>query len=78
MGTVVEYHGLLGLVLKINLETGVTRIEYNGILRWFKENTVSETMELQKKLYVAPGESKEIIVTSVIRDLLQDEIIFVG
>lgn len=75
MGATVEYRGLAGLTLEINLETGMTSIKLNGILKWIHEKTVSEIMSIQRDLYTINGEKKETIVTMVIADLLNGEVI---
>ena len=71
----IEYRGLFGLTLRVNLETGKTEILLNGVLKWIKEKTVSEVMSMQKELYTVSGEDKETIVTMVIADLLNGETI---
>lgn len=70
---VVEYQGLFGLNLKMDLETGKVEVYLNGILKWMQEKTMSEIMKAQKDLYIVEGENKEIVVTEVIADLLNGE-----
>jgi hypothetical protein len=71
----VEYKGLFGLTLRMDLETGKTEIYLDGILKWMREKTMSEIMQAQKDLYVTDEENKEFVVTEVIAYLLDGETI---